>query len=322
MRKVANMLQSEVILGRLYQPHESHIPYILQFMIDYNLHGMSKILLSDVKFRDNSTNSPPKQSMCELEADTLCENILNRLEISEGNLGINPGIAALWEDEKQRLRDKGEDSEIGTCLTLVTSQTEPTKSHLLFKQALSEKLCLYEDAKDKIDDSISVYPAETPHNKTLKNASCIEVHSPLSSGSLNESADLNATLDDDAKDLFEILQDLGRKNLEEEETDCILSQVQKEDDEEENDFDLSMSMAETTPFKSIVESLQGNEFDDSLDVTSVPQLDGQNDGSDDENEGKGRATQKKCKYGALPIFVSSPAVNGRVLGKYFSFETT
>ncbi|KAJ3664973.1 hypothetical protein Zmor_000501 [Zophobas morio] len=313
VRKVANMLQSEVILGRLYQPHESHIPYILQFMIDYNLHGMSKILLSDVKFRDNSTNSPPKQSMCELEADTLCENILNRLEISEGNLGINPGIAALWEDEKQRLRDKGEDSEIGTCLTLVTSQTEPTKSHLLFKQALSEKLCLYEDAKDKIDDSISVYPAETPHNKTLKNASFIEVHSPLSSGSLNESADLNATLDDDAKDLFEILQDLGRKNLEEEETDCILSQVQKEDDEEENDFDLSMSMAETTPFKSIVESLQGNEFDDSLDVTSVPQLDGQNDGSDEENEGKGRSMQKKCKYGALPIFVSSPAVNGRVL---------
>jgi len=28
------------------------------------------------------------------------------------NVGGNPGLAALWEDEKQRRRDKGESSQI------------------------------------------------------------------------------------------------------------------------------------------------------------------------------------------------------------------
>jgi DNA polymerase zeta len=318
-RKVANMLQSEVILGRLYQPHESHIPYILQFMIDYNLHGMSRVLLSELKFR---TNSPPKQSTCELEADALCEHILNRLEVAQGNLGVNPGIAALWEDERQRLRDKNEDSQIGPCLTLDNSQVEPTKTHKIFKRALSEKLCLSENVAESVDQSISVYPAETPRDRSLKNASFIEVHSSHST-SADESVDLNATFDDDAKDLFEILQDLGRKNVEVEEVDSILSQTQKEeeeeDGEEENFLDLSISMADTTPFKKFIDSLKDDEeintSSDLLDTTLVPQLDGQNDGSSDEESGKSkRVTQKSkgaSKYVALPIFLSSPSVNNR-----------
>ncbi|XP_064212236.1 DNA polymerase zeta catalytic subunit isoform X2 [Tribolium castaneum] len=285
------MLQSEVIHGRLYQPHESHIPYILQFMIDYNLHGMSRILLNDLKFRDDSH----KQSYSQLEADTLCENILNRLEIADGKMGVNPGIAALWEDEKQRLRDKEEDSQMGPCLTLEHSQVEPTKSHEIFKRALFEKLCLLDDSNETVDQNLSVYPAETPQNENIKNASFVETHS-----SLNDSVDLNATFDDDARDLFEILQDLGRRNNESEEADSILSQLPKEEDEEEeeeeeNELDLSISMADTTPFKNILESM-----DDDLDVTLIPQL----DGSGDEKE---RKSKQKSKYGCLPIFVH----NGR-----------
>lgn len=43
IRRVANLLQNGAILGKIYQPHESHVPYILQFMIDYNLYGMSML---------------------------------------------------------------------------------------------------------------------------------------------------------------------------------------------------------------------------------------------------------------------------------------
>jgi DNA polymerase zeta len=40
----------------MYQPHEAHVPYILQFMIDYNLYGMSHVNLKNVKFRRDPEN--------------------------------------------------------------------------------------------------------------------------------------------------------------------------------------------------------------------------------------------------------------------------
>ncbi|KAF5178796.1 Dna polymerase zeta catalytic subunit [Thalictrum thalictroides] len=39
------------VLDRSFQPHESHIPYLLQFLIDYNLYGMGHLHVSKVKFR-------------------------------------------------------------------------------------------------------------------------------------------------------------------------------------------------------------------------------------------------------------------------------
>lgn len=41
IKRAANLFQNGAILGRINQPHESHVPYILQFLIDYNLYGMS-----------------------------------------------------------------------------------------------------------------------------------------------------------------------------------------------------------------------------------------------------------------------------------------
>ena len=38
-------------MNQILQPHESHIPFPLQFMIDHNLFGMNNIHISDVKFR-------------------------------------------------------------------------------------------------------------------------------------------------------------------------------------------------------------------------------------------------------------------------------
>jgi DNA polymerase zeta len=38
-------------MNKCYQPHEAHIPYLLQLFIDYNLYGMNLINLAAVKFR-------------------------------------------------------------------------------------------------------------------------------------------------------------------------------------------------------------------------------------------------------------------------------
>jgi DNA polymerase zeta len=57
----------------MYQPHEAHVPYILQFMIDYNLYGMSNVNLKNVKFRrdpEHPGNIPTNLSVCFLKIIT------------------------------------------------------------------------------------------------------------------------------------------------------------------------------------------------------------------------------------------------------------
>ncbi|XP_043708383.1 DNA polymerase zeta catalytic subunit isoform X3 [Telopea speciosissima] len=50
--RVANLLLGGAVLDKSFQPHESHIPYLLQFLqVDYNLYGMGLLHLSMVKFR-------------------------------------------------------------------------------------------------------------------------------------------------------------------------------------------------------------------------------------------------------------------------------
>lgn len=51
IKKVSNLLMNESMLGQVYQPHETHLNFTLQFMIDYNIHGMSFVNFSEVKFR-------------------------------------------------------------------------------------------------------------------------------------------------------------------------------------------------------------------------------------------------------------------------------
>lgn len=49
--RAASLLLGGAVLNRSFQPHESHFPYLLQFLVDYNLYGMGLIHLSKVKFR-------------------------------------------------------------------------------------------------------------------------------------------------------------------------------------------------------------------------------------------------------------------------------
>lgn len=43
--------QNGVVQGRVFQPHEAHVPFVLQFLMDHNLHGMNMIHLSSCRFR-------------------------------------------------------------------------------------------------------------------------------------------------------------------------------------------------------------------------------------------------------------------------------
>lgn len=53
---IMEFFQNGVILGEKLQPHEAHIPYILQFMIDYNIYGMSFVSFSKIKYRKDPEN--------------------------------------------------------------------------------------------------------------------------------------------------------------------------------------------------------------------------------------------------------------------------
>lgn len=49
--RAANLLLGTSVLDTCLQPHESHIPFILQFLVDYNLYGMGHLHVSKIKFR-------------------------------------------------------------------------------------------------------------------------------------------------------------------------------------------------------------------------------------------------------------------------------
>ena len=54
LKRGSDLLIAGVILGEVFQPHESHVPPELQFMMDYNLQGMNLIHLKHVMFRQVS----------------------------------------------------------------------------------------------------------------------------------------------------------------------------------------------------------------------------------------------------------------------------
>ena len=48
VKKAAELLQNGAVMDKLLQPHESHINYVLQFMMDYNLQGMNTVSLTEI----------------------------------------------------------------------------------------------------------------------------------------------------------------------------------------------------------------------------------------------------------------------------------
>ena len=52
--RAADMLLNGVVMDMKLQPHESHVPYTLQFMMDHEVQGMNLVRLTTAKFRRKS----------------------------------------------------------------------------------------------------------------------------------------------------------------------------------------------------------------------------------------------------------------------------
>ncbi|USP82770.1 uncharacterized protein yc1106_10044 [Curvularia clavata] len=106
MTRFADLLHQGAILNRVFQPYESHLQYLLQWMCDYNLYGCDYIDCAKVKFRGPVPDSDevdttihkwhdasipdefmadedqyPRQSHCTLEVDICVQDILNRQQL-------------------------------------------------------------------------------------------------------------------------------------------------------------------------------------------------------------------------------------------------
>lgn len=130
-------------------------------MIDYNLYGMSPINLKHVKFRQSMyTESKEnenllsladsqkylpisiiRQSTCKLEVDAQATEILNREDIQNG-LDLNPGIAAIWNEEKCRREAKGlQDAESQLLYSNADSRIyDLTENDIYQEEKLVQKL--------------------------------------------------------------------------------------------------------------------------------------------------------------------------------------
>nr|XP_061806813.1 DNA polymerase zeta catalytic subunit-like [Nerophis lumbriciformis] len=238
VKRVCELLQSGAVMNKIYQPHEGHIPYLLQLFIDYNLYGMNLLNLAAVKFRrgksreglpvsldkqtpsSHSSTSPWKspctsklndstlggtfvrweenaipcslvldeverKSTCELEVDAVSVDVLNRLEI-ENQIGRNPGLQAIWEDEKQRRREQNKDSQIETPESQDREFVSSTESEQFFMKRFKEILKDNEfdvtqdspvgDVEDFSDLTIHSSLHLTPEELPCTPASAVEVH--------------------------------------------------------------------------------------------------------------------------------------------------
>ncbi|XP_026835278.1 DNA polymerase zeta catalytic subunit isoform X1 [Drosophila erecta] len=177
VRRAANLLQSGAILSKNFSPHESHVPYILQFMIDYNLYGMSyvHVPLEVLKFRRSHDDevipyanvkpaqlldiiSVKKVACSALEVDVSSNFILNRFQLvaKSKSSQTNPGIEAIWNDEKLRREKLVEkhtnagDAEKVPVLQLPPTQErhriEIAESDIFYRTALESKLMSLEQS--------------------------------------------------------------------------------------------------------------------------------------------------------------------------------
>ncbi|KAI9885666.1 MAG: sla2 Src-like adaptor 2 [Watsoniomyces obsoletus] len=144
MTRLSDLLRQGAVMKRFFQPYESHLQYLLQWMCDYNLYGCDYITCSRPRFRDpvpqyedldsaahawhDQSISPesildevnfPRLSHCSIEVDICVQDILNRKDIKARPIHhdfierLHPppsdeklvhSMAGLWKDETRRRR--------------------------------------------------------------------------------------------------------------------------------------------------------------------------------------------------------------------------
>ncbi|KAI9655820.1 MAG: DNA polymerase zeta [Bathelium mastoideum] len=142
MTRLADLLYQGAVMKRSFQPYESHLQYLLQWMCDYNLYGCAYVDCDRLRFRSpipeylelnssihkwhdrsipanlvEDSDEFPRQSHCSIEVDICVQDIVNRREIRPRPLHhdfierfnhLTPdeklvnSMAGLWRDETKR----------------------------------------------------------------------------------------------------------------------------------------------------------------------------------------------------------------------------
>ncbi|XP_035890639.1 DNA polymerase zeta catalytic subunit isoform X2 [Anopheles stephensi] len=202
VRNATQLLMNGTILSGTYQVHETHIPYILQFFIDYNLYGMSFLELNTTGLRqrtndaDSDSNIPPKMSTSEYEIDVLASDILNREpedKAKDNGEFANPGIASIWKDEQTRRHLLGleQPERMNLSQDSGPEQEVVTESDRFYRVRLLAKLSKDHTSSLSMENQrkqpTSAYPSEASEGEMLLDASHIENHARPSAGHSNES---------------------------------------------------------------------------------------------------------------------------------------
>ncbi|XP_017877316.1 DNA polymerase zeta catalytic subunit [Ceratina calcarata] len=316
IKRAADLLQNGTIFNQCLQPHEAHIPFILQFMIDYNLYGMSLINLRDVKFRqstytgskdgsqnESSSNSfdsqkwlplhIARQSSCKLEVDACASDILNRQELQNG-LDLNPGIAAIWNEEKYRREAKDLDNPASQLLYTNSNERsyEPTENDIYQKERLIRRLQsisqISEDITPVSSKTLS-YPIEVAdednllnredQNESLLDNNLLELEKTVTpENSIHDTANESTILDSQDMQLVEMLAGLAEESEEERVIDndsmlgsqfSVLSNQIQEDHEDDELDDLNITSLELDSLSS------WNSAIGPISQTSMPEIDPQ-----------------------------------------------
>ncbi|KAK7085885.1 hypothetical protein SK128_007274, partial [Halocaridina rubra] len=104
VKKAAELLQNGVIHSKIYQPHESHIPFVLQFLMDHNLHGMNLVHLSKCYFRKTQASvvegksSPQDSQAASLASGSVASPIASGKLGRDSDCSICPS-KTIWTKE-------------------------------------------------------------------------------------------------------------------------------------------------------------------------------------------------------------------------------
>uniref|UniRef100_A0A182JQT8 Uncharacterized protein n=1 Tax=Anopheles christyi TaxID=43041 RepID=A0A182JQT8_9DIPT len=278
VRNANQLLMNGTILSGSYQVHETHIPYILQFFIDYNLYGMSFLELETKGLRqrttnvDEDSNIPPKMSTSEYEIDVLATDILNR-EPDDKNDGefANPGIASIWKDEQARRKLLGLEQpermnlsqDSGPVAEVVTESDRFYRARLLAQLLKEPTSTLSAEEQGKV--LTSAYPSEAAEGELLLDASYIAHHARTGGGQSNESLydsqisyhfdassmvdegkiismsqNPDVTLDEEDYNLLEIMRELEENECKNIESDCLLAPLTQQSGESNRSINRSI----------------------------------------------------------------------------------
>ncbi|EFC40538.1 ATREV3; DNA binding protein-like protein [Naegleria gruberi] len=140
--KMAAMFGNGTVMGHRFSVYEAHIPFPLQFMMDYNLYGMGDLSVEKLYFRlpfnsfrdDMAADKISSQnaiqygtilpdnvkrlSKCEIEMDAFSRDVMNRKDIVDLQLSLEDekeesfgkerklirSLNVIWEEERRRRR--------------------------------------------------------------------------------------------------------------------------------------------------------------------------------------------------------------------------